>query len=114
MAETPEKVRHIEVVYATPEAQHAVELPLAPGMTAAQAVAQSGLLERCPEIDKDTLVLGIFGRRIAPHQQLRAGDRVEICRPLFADPRQMRRTKLARGRAMGKPPGAGVKKQDRA
>jgi len=114
MAETPERAERIEVVYATPEAQHIVELLMAPGMTAAQAVAQSGLLARCPEIDKDALVLGIFGRRIAAHEKLRAGDRVEICRPLLADPRQMRRTKLARGRAMGKPPRAAVRKQDRA
>lgn len=93
----------VEVIYATSEAQHVVELPFAPGLTAQEAVGRSGLLERCPEIASQPLVLGSFGKRIAPGQHLRPGDRVEICRPLVTDPRQMRRVLVAHGAVMGKP-----------
>jgi hypothetical protein len=106
----------VEVVYATPDEQHIVELPWESGMTAAGAVERSGLPARYSQIDQDALVLGIFGRRVANDDLLSPGDRVEICRPLTADPRQMRRSKLAHGDVMGRGAGAGVntRKQERA
>lgn len=94
----------IEVIYATPDEQYVVTLPLTRGLTAEQAVGRSGLLERCPEIAARELVLGSFGRRLERTHVLRSGDRVEICRPLVADPRQMRRALVAHGGVMGKGP----------
>jgi putative ubiquitin-RnfH superfamily antitoxin RatB of RatAB toxin-antitoxin module len=74
----------VEVVYARAEAQEVVALKLPEGSSAAQAVAASGLAAgACP--------LGIGGRRIAPGRALRDGDRVEILRPLAADPNEARR-----------------------
>ncbi|MCU0255422.1 MAG: RnfH family protein [Vicinamibacterales bacterium] len=80
----------IEVVHARPERQRVVVLPLAEGMTAMQAVLASGLLEEFA-LDPAGLALGVYGRRVDGSQALRAGDRVEIYRPLAADPREARR-----------------------
>lgn len=100
MAESP-IAPSVEVVYATPDEQRIVSVPLEPGMTAERAVELSGLADVFPEIRVHALVLGIFGSRVAPDQRLRAGDRVEICRPLRVDPRTMRRILLASGKVMG-------------
>jgi putative ubiquitin-RnfH superfamily antitoxin RatB of RatAB toxin-antitoxin module len=81
----------VEVVYALPDIQRAVRVTLTPGLTARQAVAQSGLLEEFPEILTRPLVLGLFGARVSEARVLEDGDRVEICRPLERDPRDRRR-----------------------
>lgn len=104
MAEPPGS---IEVVYATRDEQAIVALELREGMTAVEAVERSGLLERFPEIATRELVLGIYGTRIGHERILEAGERIEICRPLIADPRDMRRDLLAGGKVMGGKSGAG-------
>ncbi len=87
----------IEVVYALPERQRVVRLPLpATGLTAAAAVEQSGLLDEFPELRERPLVLGIFGTVCAPERALRVSDRVEIYRPLRVDPREQRRERAAK------------------
>lgn len=91
----------IQVLYALPDEQIIVALALEPGMTAKRAVELSGLLERFPSIRAEPLVLGIWGVEIDPEQRLEPGDRVEISRPLEADPRDMRREMLSDGRVMG-------------
>ena len=96
--ETPNTVT---VVYATRDAQPIVTLKLEAGLTAEAAVSRSGLLARFPEIDTANLCLGIFGIAVDREQELQAGDRVEICRPLENDPRNMRRELLASGKVMG-------------
>ncbi len=101
MAGRAEPEATIEVLYALPGAQHIVELEYEPGMTAAAAVARSGLAERYPAIAASELVLGIWGVEVASGYRLRPGDRVEISRPLLADPRDMRREMLTDGRVMG-------------
>jgi uncharacterized protein len=82
---------YVEVVYATPDVQRIVRLPLTPGLTAVQAVRASGLLEEFGEIGSRPLVLGLFGERVSPDRRLATGDRIEICRPLERDPRDRRR-----------------------
>jgi len=81
----------VEVAYARPERQWVVGVRWRDGMTAAEAVAASGLLRERVELRHDELVLGVYGQRVAPDQPLRAGDRVEIYRPLRFDPRDARR-----------------------
>ncbi len=93
----------VEVVYALPDVQRVVRLALSPGLTAGEAVEQAGLAQEFPEIAAGPLVLGIFGARIEPGRRLEPGDRVEICRPLAADPRELRRERLRQGRVMGEP-----------
>lgn len=97
----------IEVAYARPDRQFVVALRVPVGTTALQAVARSGLLTRCPEIDASDLRLGVFGRPVSAERVLAAGERVEIYRPLQADPKEVRRQRAAEGRTMGKPRSGG-------
>jgi len=91
-----------EVVYATPSRQRVVAVPLAAGMTAMDAVTASGLLEEFPELAGRRLDLGVFGQVVPASRLLADGDRVEIYRPLKADPREMRRRLAAQGLTMGR------------
>jgi hypothetical protein len=88
----------VEVVYALPDRQCVVRLPLRDGMTALDAVQASGLEREFREIAGRDLVLGIYGRRVEATQVLRSGDRVEIYRPLKFDPREARRQAAQAGR----------------
>lgn len=81
----------VKVVYALRDRQLLLEVTLARGATARQAVERSGILQRCPEIDLARSTLGVFGRIASPDVRLRDGDRVEIYRPLIADPKEVRR-----------------------
>lgn len=87
-----------EVAYARAERQEVVRVRLPAGATAMDALRASGLLERFREIDVATVRLGVFGRVVAPDQGLVSGDRVEVYRPLTADPRVARRTRARRAR----------------
>jgi putative ubiquitin-RnfH superfamily antitoxin RatB of RatAB toxin-antitoxin module len=100
--EAPERPT-VEVVYALPGRQRVVAVDFAEGMTAMQAIERAGLLSDCPELAGHRLDVGIFGRVVTAGQPLRAGDRVEIYRPLKADPRETRRRLAASGRTMGRP-----------
>ena len=81
----------IEVAYALPERQCVVALTVTQGCTVIEAIEQSGLHEEFPEMEVDPNALGIFGRKARAGQVLRQGDRVEIYRPLIADPKEARR-----------------------
>jgi putative ubiquitin-RnfH superfamily antitoxin RatB of RatAB toxin-antitoxin module len=102
MAQPPERsaagaAATIEVACALPERQRVVRLELPPaGLTAGEAVELSGLLGEFPAIATRPLVLGIYGTVCDACRPLRAGDRVEIYRPLRNDPRAARRARAAR------------------
>ena len=86
------------VVYALPDRQAVHELELPDSATVAEAVARSGLLQQFPEIGERPLACAIYGRAVAESHVLRAGDRVDILRPLQVDPKESRRRAAARGR----------------
>ena len=86
----------VEVVYALPQTQERVLLQLAPGSTVLDAIQASGLLQRQPQIEFGRA--GIWGRPVSPETGLRDGDRVEIYRPLIADPKDVRRERAAKTR----------------
>ncbi len=86
----------IEVAYAKPSEQVILTLDIADGSTIEAAIIESGILQRFPEIDLANNRVGIFGRLFKLDQVLRAGDRVEIYRPLLVDPKEMRRTRAAK------------------
>ena len=88
----------VSVVYALPDRQVLRELELPDSATVAEAVARSGLLQQFPEIGSAPLACAIYGRAVVDSQVLRAGDRVEILRPLQVDPKESRRRAAARGR----------------
>lgn len=81
----------VEVAYAKPESQALLPLEIPEGTTVGAAIQASGILNRFPEIELNTLSAGIFGRPCELEAILKLGDRVEIYRPLIADPRTARR-----------------------
>ena len=81
----------IEVAYATPEKQRLIALAVPSGCTLRDAILRSGLLEEFPEIRLEACKMGVYGRLRKPDDTLEPGDRVEIYRPLIADPKQSRR-----------------------
>lgn len=88
----------VEVVYALPGNQLLVELNVPPGTTAHEAIAQSGIPARMGLIGPDYPSIGLFGKVVKADTVLQAGDRVEIYRPLIADPKEARRRRAARKR----------------
>jgi putative ubiquitin-RnfH superfamily antitoxin RatB of RatAB toxin-antitoxin module len=95
----------VEVAYALPEKQEVISLRLPADSTLLKAVEASGLLEKYPEIDPGKNRFGIFAKPVRPDTLLRDRDRVEIYRPLLADPRATRAAraeKSARKKMAGK------------
>lgn len=97
---------HIEIAYATPERQLILECEVEPGSNARSAVRCSGIERHFPEIDLDGCDLGVFGKAVADEYELKDGDRIEIYRPLIADPKEVRRRRAAQGLRMKKGGGA--------
>lgn len=81
----------VEVVYALPDHQTVLPLLVPDGTSVMDAVRRSGILRLHPEIDPETNRLGIHGVLVEGEQVLRARDRIEIYRPLIADPKEVRR-----------------------
>lgn len=96
---------NVEVCYALPEKQLLVPVRLPVGATLQQALEASGVLEKHPEIDLKKNKFGIFSKLSKLDSVLREGDRVEIYRPLIADPKEVRKQRAAEGKVMKK--GAG-------
>jgi putative ubiquitin-RnfH superfamily antitoxin RatB of RatAB toxin-antitoxin module len=95
----------IEVVYPLPEKQEIFIVSLPAGSSVRQAIEASGVLLKYPEIDFSKNKIGVFARLAKPDAPLRDRDRVEIYRPLIADPKEVRKQRAAEGKVMKK--GAG-------
>ncbi len=102
----------IEVAYATPDEQYLLPVTVKPGTTLVQAIEQSGILQACPEIDLAKARVGIYGKVAKKDAVLNPGDRVEIYRPLIADPKEARKKRAAEGKQMRK--GGGAQKEKAA
>ena len=89
------KIR-VEVIAAFPREHALVAVELEEGATVLDAIRASGLRERYPQIDPDQNGAGIFGRLVPLDTPLKGGDRVELVRPLAADPKELRRRRLKR------------------
>lgn len=87
----------VEVVYATAARQTVIELEVTEGATVGQAISLSGIRAAHPEIDFSAIRTGIFGKLAPENAVLREGDRVEIYRPLRADPKEARRRRSGIG-----------------
>ena len=96
---------NIEVCYALSNKQELVKLSLTDGSNLQQAVEASGLLEKYPEIDLKKNKFGIWNKLSKADSVLRDKDRIEIYRPLIADPKEVRKQRAAEGKVMKK--GAG-------
>ncbi|MBM69801.1 MAG: RnfH family protein [Haliea sp.] len=86
----------VEVAYALPDRQAIIPVNVAAGTTALEAARRSGVAQRFEGLNLEDSRLGIFGKLVAPDQVLQAGDRVEIYRPLKADPKEVRKARAAR------------------
>ena len=93
---------NIEVVYALAHEQTLLKLSLPAGVTVVQAIQACGVLEKHPEIDLAKNKFGIFGKLSKADTVLRDKDRVEIYRPLIADPKEVRRQRAEEGKVMKK------------
>lgn len=96
----------IEVVYGTSQQQVLLEIQATGDITVEQAIQRSRILDRFPEIDLASAKLGVFGKATKRDTLLHPGDRVEIYRPLIADPRAARKRRAAEGKMMKKGAGA--------
>lgn len=88
----------IEVAYASPVQSWLIPLHVEAGTSIEQAITSSGILEQCPEIDLKINKVGIFSNITELDTLLRAGDRIEIYRPLILDPKEARRLRAEKTR----------------
>lgn len=89
----------IEVIYALPGEQELITLDVDQGTTVEQAIKLSGILERYSDIDLSKNKVGIFGKVTKVDEELRDKDRIEIYRPLIADPKESRRKRAEKKEA---------------
>ena len=94
----------VEVAFALPTEQVLLTVDVPAGATVETAIRASGVVERCPALDRGVNRVGIFGKLARLDTPLREGDRVEIYRPLTVDPKEARRRRVeerrkARGNA---------------
>ena len=92
----------VEVAYALPHQQLIIPVQIAPESNADKAIQASGILLKFPEIDLTVNQIGVFGKLIKLDTQLRHLDRVEIYRPLIADPKEVRKQRAEEGKMMKK------------
>jgi putative ubiquitin-RnfH superfamily antitoxin RatB of RatAB toxin-antitoxin module len=90
---------NVEIAYALPDKQAIVAVEVSPGTTALEAAQQSGIVERFEGLSLDGAKLGIFGKAVPVTHVMSAGERVEIYRPLEADPKEVRKARAAEAKA---------------
>tara|TARA_X000001036_G_C20555722_1_gene756263 strand:+ start:446 stop:748 length:303 start_codon:yes stop_codon:yes gene_type:complete len=97
----PDKIM-IEVSYALPKKQIIIPILVAKDISVKEAIELSGILKKFKEIDLSLNQVGIFGKLTTLDKILRDRDRIEIYRPLIADPKEIRRKRAAEGKQMKK------------
>lgn len=90
----------VEVAYALPNQQLIIPVRVAPDSSIKGAIQASGILSKFPEIDLNINQIGVFGKLSKLDAPLRNLDRIEIYRPLIADPKEVRKQRAADGKAM--------------
>ena len=97
----PDKIM-IEVSYALPKKQIIIPILVDKDISVKEAIELSGILKKFKEIDLSINQVGIFGKLTTLDKILRDRDRIEIYRPLIADPKEIRRKRAAEGKEMKK------------
>ncbi len=92
----------IEVVYGTPTKQELLMITVDDGITIEQAIQQSGILNSFPEIDLSINKVGIWNRTAKLSDSVKDLDRIEIYRPLIADPKEVRRRRAEKAKDEGR------------
>ncbi|MDV6252697.1 RnfH family protein [Vibrio sp. EA2] len=93
---------HVEVIYALPHEQRVFNLVVNKHETVEEIIRQSGVLELYPEIDLSKNKVGVFSRNVKLDATVRDRDRIEIYRPLLADPKEIRRKRAEQAKAASK------------
>jgi len=93
---------NIEVVYGHIDKQVLLSLEVDEAITVEEAIKQSGILDQFNDIDLSVNKVGVFGKLTKLASSLKEGDRIEIYRPLIADPKEVRRRRAAEGKKMKK------------
>jgi putative ubiquitin-RnfH superfamily antitoxin RatB of RatAB toxin-antitoxin module len=96
------KTISIEIAYAKPDTQVLISLKVDEGTTIEEAITRSGILAQFPEIDLTHNKVGVFSKIVKLDTLLRDKDRIEIYRPLLADPKEIRRKRAEEGKTMKK------------
>ena len=92
----------IEVAYALPDKQSLLEVEVPSGSQVQQAIETSGILSLYPEIDLAVNKVGIWNRAAKLTEQLKDSDRIEIYRPLIADPKEVRKKRAEKAKLEGR------------
>lgn len=101
-AQTVVESINVEVAYALPEKQLIRAVNVDKGTTVGAAIVQSGIMQDFPELELEDAKVGIFGKLAAMVTVLEDADRVEIYRPLIADPKEVRRKRAEQGKVTKK------------
>ncbi len=102
MPSKPHDHIEVEVAYALADKQLIIKTFATPNDNLRDVVVRSGIASEFPDIDLDNLQLGIFGKAAKLTEKLHPGDRIEIYRPLLADPKEVRRRRAAQGKRTGR------------
>ncbi|USD38434.1 MULTISPECIES: RnfH family protein [Ferrimonas] len=89
----------VDVVYALPDGATVISVQAHADNSAEQLVRDSGMLARHPEIDLTKNKLGVFSRQVKADYQVQPGERIEIYRPLIADPKEVRKRRAEQAKA---------------
>ncbi|MEP0356328.1 RnfH family protein [Paraglaciecola sp.] len=92
----------LEVAYGTPQKQALIEFVVVQGETVEKAILCSGILVQFPEIELSTSKVGIWNRTCKLSDVPSDGDRIEIYRPLIADPKEVRRRRAEKAKEEGR------------
>ncbi|HAW93965.1 MULTISPECIES: RnfH family protein [unclassified Arsukibacterium] len=92
----------VEVAYALPTQQSLLTITVPIGSTVMQVIEQSGILQQYPEIDLSQQKIGVWSRPVKHDEQVNDGDRIEIYRPLIADPKDLRRRRAEKAKEEGR------------
>lgn len=93
---------HIEVVYGVPNKQELLSVTVSENTTVEQAIKESGILSLFPEIDLSVNKVGVWNRTVKLSEVLRDTDRIEIYRPLIADPKEVRKRRAEKAKEEGR------------
>ncbi len=97
-----EKKIRVEVVYGLADEQALLGVDVINGTMVKDVIVASAILEHFPEIDIETVKVGMFGKLTKMDQGVRERDRIEIYRPLIADPKEVRKRRAAEGKKLKK------------
>lgn len=96
------KTIQIEVVYGLAHKQKLLSLPISEGTTVEQAISESGIIALFPEIDLSENKVGIWNKAVKLSTVLENLDRIEIYRPLIADPKEVRKRRAEKAKLEGR------------